>query len=265
MKNGSSNASSAATRVPSRAATEAEPSAAFECVVSAEIIRRAMLVRSAEETRYYLTGVHVSPHPEGGAYVVGTDGSVLAIFHDEKAHVVGQAIISPDEHLQEALSSIRGDPRERLLVARADRLYVADCPRERAAALLGTPTNAVVAAQYRRATIDGKYPDWRRVFLPLDPTGVVPVLDAKLLSKLSKALCLSKRHVALKPTGPDHDTPAWAFGDFPRSAGVIMGVRKPSGFGDEIPGWVGEIVKPTAADPKAGTTDPQASPGRTPQ
>lgn len=57
------------------------------------ILRAGKLVaiepfQSSEETRYYLTGVHIGPHPEG-AILVATDGHTLAAMLDRDAAVAG--------------------------------------------------------------------------------------------------------------------------------------------------------------------------------
>lgn len=42
----------------------------------------ASLFVSKEETRYYLNGVLIEPAPQGGVFLVATDGHRLVCFHD---------------------------------------------------------------------------------------------------------------------------------------------------------------------------------------
>lgn len=223
---------------------------AFQCAVSADLVRRAMLVTSKAETRYYLQGVHVSPCPEGGAYIVGTDGRALAIFHDPEGVVSGSAILAPNEHTVEALKGRFYDKSERVLFADDSRLYVAIQPRDFADILLSLPDSSVIAAQYERPVIDGKYPDWRLTFRAIDPEGVVPALDTRHLKRLARALQMESkgRQVILRPTGKDHNSPVWVFGDFKGGAGVIMGCRWSAPRPTEIPIWVGEVSAPKVGD-----------------
>lgn len=247
-------------------------SAVFQCAISADVARRALLAVSTDETRYYLQGLHVSPHPEGGAYVVGTDGHVLLIFHDKDATVSGSAIIAPDEHIREELTT--GGARARVLFARKDRLYVAEVGHDSADALFEAPAGKATAAQYVHATIDGKFPDWRKVFQPVEAGHPLPIIDARLLNRMAKALSFSRpsRQLLLRPTGPDATKhPVWAFGEINYGCGVIMGCTRPSGRLDAPPSWLGEIAPPETPAPPDGagrdpasTTEAGQSPGRNP-
>lgn len=53
---------------------------------NADLFRIAYSCVSTEETRYYLNGVHLEPHPCGGAFMVATDGHRLIVVHDESAN-----------------------------------------------------------------------------------------------------------------------------------------------------------------------------------
>lgn len=241
---------------PSSGSVTSGQSPAFQCVVSADLVRRALLVATTEQTRFYLRGVHISPAPKGGAYVVGTDSHALAIFHDPEASITGEAILLPDERFSEALTPERGEAGKRLLLARKDRLFVTAEPRERAEALLDAPNNKVLAAQYRETSIDGTYPNWRKTFRPVDPAGVVPALDVQKLKRLARALAGdgSARPLTFKPTGPTHESPVWAIGSFANGVGVIMGMSAGGAVRSELPAWIsGEMpAPPSSAEQVAG-------------
>lgn len=54
--------------------------------ISAGVVPRLQRFVSREETRYYLGGLAIEPHPtHGGAYVVATDGHRLGAVHDADA------------------------------------------------------------------------------------------------------------------------------------------------------------------------------------
>lgn len=54
--------------------------------ISAGVVPRLQRFVSREETRYYLGGLAIEPHPtHGGAYVVATDGHRLGAIHDADA------------------------------------------------------------------------------------------------------------------------------------------------------------------------------------
>lgn len=234
----------------------------FQCAISADVVRRALLCVSSDETRYYLQGVHVSPHPEGGAYVVGTDGRALVIFRDKSAIINGSAILAPDERMREAIEQKRHPYRPRVLFARKDRLYVAEVSHDSADALFEQPGGKVVAAQYVHATIDGTFPDWRKVFFPIDAAGVVPTLNADLLKKMGKALSLSStRQLQMRPTGSEPSKhPVWVFGDIDYGCGVIMGCVRGAGRMDAPPAWLGDILGADTRAP-AGLAAGSQAPG----
>lgn len=80
----------------------------FECVVSADLFRRAMSAVSKEHSRIHLNGVHVEPCSEGGVLLVGTDGSRLIVFHDKYGMARnGTGIVQLNKDMIKALSAKR--------------------------------------------------------------------------------------------------------------------------------------------------------------
>ena len=57
--------------------------------VNADLFKLVHAAISKEETRYYLNGVFIEPHPVGGAVLVATDGHRMLVAHDEKGEVSG--------------------------------------------------------------------------------------------------------------------------------------------------------------------------------
>jgi DNA polymerase III sliding clamp (beta) subunit (PCNA family) len=62
-------------------------------VVNADLFRIVYSCVSTEETRYYLNGVHVEPHPVKGAILVATDGHRMLIAHDKDGSCSGPIIV----------------------------------------------------------------------------------------------------------------------------------------------------------------------------
>jgi hypothetical protein len=190
------------------------PAVTFECVVDADLFRRAQLAVSVDETRYYLNGVFVEPCKTGGALVVATDGAMLLAFRDPNGHVKGSAIISLDKPMLGALKAPRGALGARLLAIRLNkqrlgRALLVDSAGEKGSAqevglaALEDAGKGVATAQFRDIAIDGKYPNWRGVVpTAVRSGGVVPGFDAKRLETLAKALCpKDSRAVCVAMTG----------------------------------------------------------------
>ena len=61
--------------------------------IDADLFLRVRRAVGREETRYYLTGVLIEPHPDKGAWLVATDGRVLLVGRDETAIAPRAAVI----------------------------------------------------------------------------------------------------------------------------------------------------------------------------
>ena len=75
------------------AAEAAVPKKYGKIDVNAMLFKAARECQSSEETRYYLGGVYVQPHPERGALLVATDGHRLIAIHDETGICEKPAIV----------------------------------------------------------------------------------------------------------------------------------------------------------------------------
>ncbi|WP_443698731.1 DNA polymerase III subunit beta family protein [Pseudomonas sp.] len=130
------------------------------------------LFMAKQDVRYYLNGISVEPHPDGGAIIVATDGHRLAVIHDPDGWCSKQFIV--------------GGIKSPLLTACKQRARLLPC--EGPAALWIGTHGCVVArlpameagqkAEHQEPTdlfgelclyacktsiVDGKFPDWRRV------------------------------------------------------------------------------------------------------
>ena len=204
----------------------------FRCTVSADLIARAYLCASKEQTRYYLNGVYVSPAPQGGALLVATDGHCMFVAHDAEATVTGDGIVQLTAETLKACKAKARTPR--LLIVEDNRAKVEeDC-------------NAV-ALQPGAALVEGTFPDWRRVIPSALADGAPAVnLDAAILARLSAALCASKTpKVTLAPSGNEL-APYYVFGDLQNAFGILMPCRASRTYA--IPAWA--TAKP-AEEPAA--------------
>jgi hypothetical protein len=71
--------------------------------LSANAVRLAYQFAATSDIRYYLNGVHVDPHPNGGAAITGCDGHRVLQVHDRDATDVETMIISLDKASRAAL------------------------------------------------------------------------------------------------------------------------------------------------------------------
>lgn len=240
----------------------------FECVVSADLFRRAMAAVSKEETRYYLNGVFVEPCAEGGVLLVATDGHCLLVFHDE--HGVarnGSGIVQLNKDMIRAMSAKRWNlpgwlgpinnsgKRTRVVAVKGQKAAVvdavgegADIDHDAALALAEAPNRDVGGYQWMGALIDGAFPDWRKVIQTPEPGGVVGTIDPRKLAPVTQAIVFGGVHgFRLVPTTEGTKGPVYVV-PYGKSCGfgVIMPIRdEAQGFA--VPAWVApQAVKKAA-------------------
>lgn len=116
--------------------------------IDVNLFRAASLCASKEETRYYLMGVYVQPHPVKGAVIVATDGHRMFVAHDEEGKCTTPGIIATDPTLKAAAA----------LAKEEGRVTVDD-------------TGIVVVPEFyqspKSGLVDGKYPDWAETLRPV--------------------------------------------------------------------------------------------------
>jgi len=123
--------------------------------VDANLFRIAAFAVSTEETRYYLQGVYIEPHPVKGVIMTAANGHVLTTIHDESGDMGGcsPAIVKlPGKVLAEckAKKTKRTTTEPRMLV-------------DPSADLATVQVDGEETARAYRVIIDGTFPDWRRV------------------------------------------------------------------------------------------------------
>lgn len=213
--------------------------------VSANLFRAAAECVSTEETRYYLSGVYVSPHPQKGVLLVATDGHRLMCVHDEngkcdKAQIVGLEAKHIDAKSLKAMRAAMPGEEPRLTVD-SDGI-----------ATFGTYRSL------KSCIIDGVYPDWPRV--------VAPMLARAKEGKFSPATvnqkylsAFGKIAVMLSPDGhpnapfrvvshTEADPLLIRFGSCDNAFGLLMPMR--SSIPNELPIFMQPILEPPAAAPE---------------
>ena len=129
----------------------------MELKLRADYLLAASHCRSTEETRHYLNGVHVEPHPSGqGVFMVATNGHICAVLHDPDGHADRKAIVSMPWKTAALATKPRSDASHRTLHIESLEAGVGTIK------CLGEPVDVVMVNE-----ISGTFPDWRRV-LPKD-------------------------------------------------------------------------------------------------
>jgi hypothetical protein len=144
--------------------------------VGAGYLRLAATCMAVSDIRYYLQGVMIESRPEGGAFLVATNGSHLIAIIDPDGECSEPTIISPNKATLAACP--KASPHGRGIEE------VRTIEVEGAAALAVTDSNGVLKhIQPREVIIEGgKFPEWRRVLpqferlKPGSPQCVNPVL-----------------------------------------------------------------------------------------
>jgi hypothetical protein len=227
----------------------------FRCIVNADLFRRAYECVSTEEMRYYLNGVLVETHPDGGAILVATDGRILVAIRDKEALVEGGCgIVHVNREVLAACRKNGGlrrvfDSRSEVplhLFVEGPRAAVAkrvsdELDGDRRWDIVRAPDQSCEAYQWHGALIDGTFPDWRKV-VPKEPADAVypSSFNPALVARLDAALCRPKSgsSVSLTPTKGEI-APMIAHGDGSVDGfGVLMPLRNKKGIDLAIPSWV---------------------------
>jgi hypothetical protein len=209
--------------------------------LDANLFRAAYVCVSTEETRYYLKGVFVEPHPVTGALLTATDGHRLIVIYDEKGICTKSTIVSLDSIGLRACAPHNKTLR-RLLV-RPDGII------EIPGAFLSS----------KSCIIDSTYPEYRRIIpdreWPNKPASfnVAYFKDFERIGgMLSAADGKKSDYKAIRVlTGDKDGDPALVlYPHFDAAFGILMPMRADIGGG--LPAWMKPVMeKPKAAPAKA--------------
>lgn len=107
---------------------------------------------AVEDVRFYLKGILVEPHEDGGAVLVATNGHIAICVRDAAAEVEDvPVIVSPTK-----------DALAHLSRSKTGKLVVNDDPVRRQLSVT-TTAGEVKFIQPEPAIVDAKFPDWRRI------------------------------------------------------------------------------------------------------
>lgn len=206
--------------------------------VAARMVNAALVCVSTEETRYYLNGVHVEPHPGGGALLVATDGHRMLVIHDREGVCRQPAIIADCPDLRKALSRVK-DEDKRLTVDRAGALVVDG--------LYQATENTL---------IDGSFPAWKMVLRPLFAAlrkkSITPaIFNARYLAdfaKVSERLKGRDSYPSVRVVSPtDHDAALIRFSGADYAFGALMPMRQSIPHG--VPAFMPPVMRRPAGPP----------------
>lgn len=210
--------------------------------VNARLFAAAAIFVSTEETRYYLNGVHVTPHHEKGAVLVATDGHRLIVIHDEEGECTKAETINLPQPLRDALLDWIVDTQddewgddETIKILGTDRTLRVDDK--------GKPEIERLVRGLEDCRIDGKYPEWQKVVpKPFDGQRASPSFSGTYLGDFGRAAKLiSKSH------GTGADRLRVVGGGTEADAGLIL-FKQSFAFG---------VIMPLKADKDAPSTVPE--------
>jgi len=223
---------------PSKAAATPETPLAN---VDANMFRAAYVCASREETRYYLNGVYIEPHKNGGALLIAADGHRMIVIHDESAFCSEPCIVGLSKAGLDACRPVKDVKPD----VKVPRLVVSE------------DGSAYVEGQWRspgKVTIDGTFPDWRRV-VPFEAkwSGAVASFNPKLIAgfgEIKSILRQEKNPGAITILTSGEGDPALIdLGDFRTAFGILMPMRSSPLIG--LPPWMKPIQDAVRAEKAA--------------
>lgn len=157
--------------------------------VSADLFSLAYFAVSKEETRYYLNGVHIEPHPVKGALLVSTDGHRMVCIHDANAECDEVAIVQLPTFVRALCKTSKKGKglevdRAVLEVSKADNRATVVIESVNAK---GDVTRTAPVVTAHKVIIEGNFPDWRRV-TPKGPfsAGSPAAFNSKLVGEIGQ-------------------------------------------------------------------------------
>jgi len=176
---------------------------AIKVTISAATLRAVMPAAGVSDIRYYLNGLAIRPHAQGGVLAIATDGHVLAIAHDPKGAWESES----DEPL---ILARQGRKWEGGLLADVARLKPGlderlsfICEDDGTACSIEWEATGLKSS-LPKGRIDGKYPDVSVFANPKSsglPAGFDPNnLEAAFACVAGASLALGKRQAGFAPS-----------------------------------------------------------------
>lgn len=168
--------------------------------INAEYLRLAQLFCSTDKTRYYLMGVQIEPHPDGGILLVGINGHIAGVFYDRTGYVPEPMLLDLDKPFIASLKSSKSETDGRRVTIQDNRLVT----------MVVDSDDKFIQKKYIKPgliEIDGTYPDWRRILPSPDRNISVPCFNSgyiKIFQTVAKSLTRGKAGGVKLTAGPDN-------------------------------------------------------------
>lgn len=194
--------------------------------INVKHLKAVALFSAVNDIRYYLNGVLIEVLPNA-VRIVATDGNLMAIAHHEVKHAIPPCqFIIPSSAVATAIKST-GKACEFIFGEPADANYIAQ-----------VVTPCVLHAgdtDVRFTPVDGKFPDYRRVF-PDKCSGDVGHFNPEYIMRFQKAaMVYNKNRLACVTIEHNGNGPAIVHGVDEEFCGVIMPMR--ASFTAGLPAW----------------------------
>ena len=222
--------------------------------VDAKKFAAAALFRSKEETRYYLNGVYIEPHPDGGVIMVATNGHQMAVIRDENGEANAPFICKASQRFYTACAKSPAD-----VLKRPGQIhFVGHVANLVCEGFDGDPSvigDCHIEVEYA-PDIDGIYPDWRRVLPPFDAQPALPGtvgpyfgVNAEYVADFAKAMKIitgMREQKFITMNVNDRASPIGITNQYcPEFLGVLMPAREASER-PTLPAWLKEQKKEAA-------------------
>lgn len=195
-------------------------------IISAKYIEALSAFAATRDVRFYLNGFYAEPHPDGGVFLVATNGHIIIVIHDKDAKKCNGPIIYPlpPELVREAKKKTAESVSFSLSAAAIKDL------------------GGSLRLQMPIEPIDGQYPDWRKVAkqaIDVDRVEHAPFcMDPKYIAVTSKLLPFG--NVCMSPSKSEEPVVFWCDGS-DHIWGLIMPCRSRRNLLDFVPDWLGVV------------------------
>lgn len=198
----------------------------MKITVKTDVLKAVALFASTKDVRYYLIGVFIETGPEG-ARVVATDGHTMAVAKIEGSFPASGIVIPAD-----AIDRIKADKQTPDVTFEYGETRGADPRKVRIAFNIST---------VEVAEIDGKFPEYRRVF-PTQVSGERAVYPPQHHARVQKAATLVGgqsvvAYIAQNGTGA-------GVAVLPKDIVAVVMPRKDCDLLPECPLWIASSIHP---------------------
>ena len=199
--------------------------------VNAALFAAVRTAMSKEETRYYLRGVFVEPHPYGGVLLVATDGHRLGIAHDPEGSIdcnpVAFNVDINDRHMRNTLKKSN------------QRLCVTDAVAE-------LTLDGTVMATGMVSLPGGEYPEYHRVLPKMlgTATEFKHGWNGVYISAISDAYSMvaPRKSTPIAFRGDGVGNPTWIISPSVRDLAFVLMPMRLGAYDDVSLGWISAFM-----------------------